>query len=342
MSGDKKEKILLVANYRPDTGGISVQVKLLYEHLRSEGYSVGIYSLSGSALKRLVSYFLLIFRILQYDIIHVHACSYRGFMPAVAAVPLSRLFGKKVVLTFHGGDGERYFDKHPKPCRFVFRRTSANIVLSGFLGVVFDKKGYSYVIIPNIVDFDESLYKHRDSISPKYLSLRSLKPEYNIQCIIKAFQIVKQSCPDASLDILGDGPDRRKLEEFVSANSIAGVNFHGNVPNTEVYEWLHNSDVFVSSPLVDNQPMSVMEAFCCGTLVISSNVGGIPYMIEEGVNGYLFESDNVQQLADKMILSVKDQDAAKRIIAKARESLSVHSWEYIKPLLLKTYGIENS
>ena len=75
------------------------------------------------------------------------------------------------------------------------------------------------------------------------------------------------------LYILSDGPERNKLEALVRELNLSDVQFIGRVPNTDVYDFLDKADVFVSMPTIDNQPMSVLEAFKCGLLVISSRVG---------------------------------------------------------------------
>ena len=153
-------------------------------------------------------------------------------------------------------------------------RTDANIVLSGFLAEVFDKYGIKYHIIPNILEADDSHYRKRTTVCPRFISVRTLQPLYNVQCIIRAFAIVKEKIQDAILYILSDGPERHNLEVLVEELNLADVHFIGRVPNTKVYDYLAKTDIFVSMPTIDNQPMSVLEAFKCGLLVISSRVGG--------------------------------------------------------------------
>ena len=84
-------------------------------------------------------------------------------------------------------------------------------------------------------------------------------------------------------------------------------------------------------------PVSVLEGFRAGLLVISSNVGGVPYMIEDGRNGLLFESDNDRQMAEKMLAAVEDPDATLWMIANARQSLEDYRWENCREKLLALY-----
>ena len=82
----------------------------------------------------------------------------------------------------------------------------------------------------------------------------------------------------------------------------------------------------VSSSHFDNMPVSIMEGFNAGLLVDASNVGGIPFMIEDGFNGLLFEDDDSEMLAQKMVFAIENQELSKQMIHNAHEGLSHYSW----------------
>lgn len=331
-------KILQIANYKPGVGGISSQVELLSNHLLNEGIPCKIVSTKGSLLSRIKSVFSILKQGRDCDVFHIHACSNRGFFPAVIGITLGRISKKKILLTYHGGDAEAFFSKHPHLVRRYLLKTDHNIVLSGFLGSVFDKYGIPYTIIPNILEFRQDLFRLRDTIRPKFICIRSLRPIYNIECILKAFSLVQQELPAATLMLVGDGTDRERLEEFVSAHSIPNVTFVGRVPNSDIPSYLDNADIMLSSPIIDNMPISLLEGFCSGLLVISSSVGGVPYMIENGRNGLLFESDNHQQLAEQMLHACSHQDESKSMILNAYNCMAKYSWQSIKDSYLSLCG----
>lgn len=330
-------RILLIANYEDGVGGISVQVKLLRDLLRCDGYSCDILSTKGSVTKRIEAVFGLLSKGRKYDVFHIHACSDRGFLPAVLGINIGRLLKKRIVLTFHGGGAEGFFQKKPKFVKRYLTRTSANIVLSGFIGRVFDKYGIPYTVIPNILEVGDAAYRVRDGIKPRFISIRSFTETYNIKCTLKAFQAVQEKYPDASLTLLGNGPLKSELEQFVTDNHLQNVTFVGQVPNTEIYRYLDAADIMVSSSRFDNMPVSVLEGFKAGLLVIASKVGGVPYMIEDGQNGLLFESNNDSQMADRMIEAVDNPDATRRMMANAHHCLDVYKWENCREKLLALY-----
>ena len=176
-------KVLLICNYKPSVGGISGQVGLLQKYLRAEGHTTDIFSTKASVLQRLLLPMRLLRLARSYDVLHIHCCSGWGFLPAVVGVTVGRWLKKRLVLTYHGGGGERFFDKHTRLVKHYLTRTDANIVLSGFLAKVFDKHHLPYTVIPNIIELDGSHYRERKEIKPHFICIRAHEPLYNIPCI---------------------------------------------------------------------------------------------------------------------------------------------------------------
>lgn len=334
-------KILQIANYVDGVGGISVQVKLIRDHLMAEGYSCGIFSTKGSIVKRLLSPILLFIKGREYDVFHIHASSNRGFFPAIIGVSVGVLLRKRTVLTYHGGGVAEFLQRRAKLVRFFLTKTNVNIVLSGFVGSVYDKYYIPYVIIPNIVELQNDVYKRRKEIKPRIISIRSLTDTYNVICTLRAFQKVLNHYPDAHLLIVGDGPQRKELEEFVKENAIQNVVFVGRVNNSEIYDFLNQSDIMVSSSRFDNMPVSVLEGFNAGLLVVVSKVGGVPYMVRDGENGLLFSSDNDEEMAAKIIWALGHQDQTLQMIEVGHQDVNHYSWNSIKESLFQAYGKDN-
>ena len=330
-------KILLIANYRQGVGGISGQVEILQRKLRKEGYKTDIFSTKASAWKRLTMLPKLRNKAREYDVIHVHCCSEWGFLPAVMGVRVGGILGKRLVLTYHGGGGESFFDKHPKLVHWYLTRTDANIVLSGFLARIFEKHHLPYVIIPNIVDLDSSLFRERVPLRPRFVCIRAHEELYNIPCVLRAFQQVQIRIPEATLMLVGAGTLHEDLKQQVEQMKLPNVTFTGRVDNSEIVKYLDQADIMLSAPKVDNMPVSLLEAMNAGLLVVSSNVGGVPYMIEDGKSGLLFESDNDVELAEKMLWALNHQLESKEIIVRAFQSVKKYSWENVRDQLLALY-----
>ena len=332
-------RVLLICNYKPGVGGISGQVEILQRKLREEGHTADIFSTKDSFLRRLLLH-LRLYRVAKsYNVLHIHCCSGWGFLPAVVGVTVGRWLKKRVVLTYHGGGGEKFFDKHPKLVHYYLTRTDSNIVLSGFLANIFEKHHLPYTTIPNIIELDDSHYRQRDTIKPNFICTRAHEPLYNIPCILRAFQKVLTKLSEATLTLVGGGSQHEVLMAMINKMGLKNVTFTGRVDNSAIYEYLDRADIMLSAPTVDNMPVSILEGMNAGLLVISSRVGGVPYMIKNGNNGLLFDSDDSTKLAELMLWTINNQTIAKTMIQKAYHDVRKYRWESVKEQLYTAYGI---
>ena len=337
-------RILLICNYKPGVGGISGQVEILQRKLREEGHTVDVFSTKASVWKRLVMLPKLRRTAKAYDVLHIHCCSGWGFLPAVLGVRAGNKLGKRVVLTYHGGGGETFFDKHPRLVQKYLTRTDANIVLSGFLAKVFEKHHLPYTIIPNIIELDASHFRRRETLWPCYICIRAHEELYNIPCILRAFQKVQKEIPDASLTLVGAGSLHESLVQQAKSMGLKNVVFTGRVDNSQIFEFLDQADVMISAPKIDNMPVSLLEAMSAGVLVISSRVGGVPYMIEHQKSGLLFdakelENERVRELEKTMLWAEEHQEECVKMIEAAKEEVKKYSWSHIRKLILPLYEV---
>lgn len=333
--------VLLICNYKPKVGGISGQVDILQKMLQADGHTAEVFSTKAPLLRRMLLPFKLKFTGKDFDVFHIHCCSNWGFLPAVVGVSVGRRLGKRIVLTYHGGGGEKFFDRHPKLVRHFLTRTDANIVLSGFLAQVFEKHGLPFVTIPNILELDDSRFRQREMLQPNYICTRAHEPLYNIPCILRAFRKVQSIRPEATLTLVGGGSEHENLVRMAEELGLQNVTFTGRVANEDIYTYLDRADIMLSAPTVDNMPVSVLEAMNAGLLVISSKVGGVPYMVKNNNTGLLFDSDDSDALAGKMLWAVDNQTVARAIALQGHKAVSRYRWENIKEQLYETYGIHS-
>ena len=333
--------VLLICNYKPKVGGISGQVDILQKMLQTDGHTAEVFSTKAPLLRRMLLPFKLKSTGKDFDVFHIHCCSNWGFLPAVVGVSVGRRLGKRIVLTYHGGGGEKFFDQHPKLVRHFLTRTDANIVLSGFLAQVFEKHGLPFVTIPNILELGDSRFRQREMLQPNYICTRAHEPLYNIPCILRAFRKVQSIRPEATLTLVGGGSEHENLVRMAEELGLQNVTFTGRVANEDIYTYLDRADIMLSAPTVDNMPVSVLEAMNAGLLVISSKVGGVPYMVKNNSTGLLFNSDDSDALAGKMLWAVDNQTVARAIALQGHKAVSRYRWENIKEQLYETYGIHS-
>lgn len=333
--------VLLICNYKPKVGGISGQVDILQKMLQADGHTAEVFSTKAPLLRRMLLPFKLKSTGKDFDVFHIHCCSNWGFLPAVVGVSVGRRLGKRIVLTYHGGGGEKFFDRHPKLVRHFLTRTDANIVLSGFLAQVFEKHGLPFVTIPNILELGDSRFRQREMLLPNYICTRAHEPLYNIPCILRAFRKVQSIRPEATLTLVGGGSEHENLVQMAEELGLQNVTFTGRVANEDIYTYLDRADIMLSAPTVDNMPVSVLEAMNAGLLVISSKVGGVPYMVKNNSTGLLFDSDDSDALAGKMLWAIDNQTVGRAIALQGHKAVSRYRWENIKEQLYETYGIHS-
>lgn len=331
------KKILFVSNYKNSGGGISVQVDLLRKCLVKEGYVVDVFSTKGSVLKRLGMAGKLRRIVPDYDIVHVHCCSRFGFFPAIVGIPVAKKMGKRIVLTYHGGGAESFFWKHNRLVKRYLLQTETNIIPSPFLTEIFDKYGIPSIVIPNIIELDGDKFQKRNELHPYFICIRSHEKVYNIPCVLKAFQIIQKEMPEARLYLLGDGSQHEMLIRMAEDMGLQNVTFTGLVANAKLSEYFDKSDIMLNAPTIDNMPVSLLEAMNVGLLVVSSNVGGIPYLVENGKTGLLFESDNYESMAEGIKWALRNQDKSLEIIENAHSSVSMYTWSEIRSKIIKVY-----
>lgn len=339
---DKTKRILFVSNYKKSVGGISGQVDLLNHCLKKENIETAVFGTKANCLIRPFLVFVLFVKARKYDILHIHGCSYiGGFYPIIIGTVVGKLLKKKTIVTYHGSGADTYFEKHRKLIGYIFSLADEITVQSRFLEKVFLKYGMAVNVIPNILELDISKFKLRDNIRPILIVTRSLTKVYNVKCAIYAFDIVKKKYPDSKLIIVGDGPEMENLKNLVKTLKLTDVVFKGRVPNTQIYDELNEADIFTNPTTKDNMPVSILEAFACGLPVVSTNVGGIPYVIEDHSNGLLVDNNDHQGMARKIVELIENYELSKELILNGIESLKKYKWESVKSRWYNLYEVSN-
>ncbi|MBP7507419.1 MAG: glycosyltransferase family 4 protein [Prolixibacteraceae bacterium] len=331
-------KILLVANYKGNVGGISGVVFNTWVHLNNDGFNAEIFNTKRSPAARLFLFLPLLKKVKKFDIIHIHGCSYLGFFPILVGIIASKCFYKrKVVVSYHGGGAELFLRRYNNIIINILQKADCVTVMSGFLQDIFKTYGLNTTILPNIFDVPENINIKVDFNTPRLVSVRSLSKLYNIIDIIKAFEMLIGTYNNAELKIIGSGKDIDYLKTFCNERNLNNVEFVGFVPNREIGLALKGSNVFISVPSVDNQPLSILEAFAFGIPVIATDVGGIPYMIEDSFNGLLVKVNCPDQICEKVKWIMENPDKAGALVDNAKKELTKYSWDSIKIKLLRIY-----
>ena len=283
-------------------------------------------------------YWPLLFRQLRSaDIAHVFSASYWSFLLApLPAIVVARMLGKPVIINYRSGEAPDHL-KRSAIARFVLRRANRNVVPSRFLHNVFEGFGISSEIIPDILDPDQFAFRRRETFRPRLLCTRNFEPLYNIACTLKAFALVQAAYPDASLTLVGSGSQRDALWRLASSLELRNVEFAGAVPPDDIWRYYAEADIYLQTPDIDNMPASVLEAFASGCVVVSTDAGGVPTILTDGVEGYMVPRGDYRAAAERAIRVIEDPVAARRMAAEARDSCERYRWTLVRSQWLSLY-----
>jgi L-malate glycosyltransferase len=276
-------------------------------------------------------------QIARADVVHVFSASYFSFLLApLPAILTARLLGRPVLLNYRSGEAPDHLSRS-SVARWALRAVDRNVVPSRFLVDVLETFGLRASIIPNVVDFRRFRYRERDSLRPRILSTRNFDGLYNVACTIRAFRVVQDRHPDATLTLVGAGRDEGKLRQLVSSLGLEHVSFAGRVAPDEIGAFYDDHDIYLQSPDIDNMPTSVIEAFACGLPVVSTNAGGVPSIITARVHGLLAPLNDHAMLGRHVLSLLEDPRAARGLARAARESIRGCTWTAVRDQWLRAY-----
>lgn len=354
IQAEKSPKgVCIVSPFPPPYGGMAIQAQKFVSLLKGSGYRVIPVRTNANfpkymtflarikGVRTLISLLLCLNNLNralhQVELVYFLTGFFNFFFwvtyPALVLIKLRR---KKVILSAHGGAAKLFLEKYGLFLKPILKRVDIFTTPSGFLADAFKKVlNIEAQIIPNIIGLDQFRFRERRFFRPKLLVTRSLEKIYNVETVIKAFKIVNDYFSESTLGIVGDGSDREKLKKLASRLGLSNcIKFYGRVNNADIQKIYEEYDIFVNASNVDNLPISILEAFACGLPVVSTNAGGIPYLVENEVTGLLVEMEDFKGLANKVTKLVEDQKLSYRLCRNARKECAKYSQEYVKSLLI--------
>lgn len=190
------------------------------------------------------------------------------------------------------------------------------------------------VKIPLGVDYEsEKSLKSYDSIDITYIG--TLGKHKGVDTLIEAFKEIEGEC--LKLHIIGKGYDEEEFKNL--SKNDDRIIFHGFVDNKDIRKYYEMSNILViPSICYDNSPLVIYESFSTGTPVIGSNIGGIPELIEDGYNGFLFDAGNVNSLKEKLVKVINNKELLKNLEVNSYESLPKNSMDVMVKKIIEQYN----
>lgn len=330
----KRLHILYIGNKLAEHGRTPTAIDTLGPLLEREGY---ILYYTSNKLKQSVRLRDMLYSIWQYkkqvDLVLIDTYSTTAFYYAWLSAKLCRWLGMKYIPILHGGNLPARFQRSPGKCRTVFGNSTINIAVSPYLLHYLEQAGYKGTVIENSIALEDYSFRHRTHVRPHFLWVRSFHETYNPQMAVHLVHALKKQYPDTHLTMVGPEVDG-SMEKCKALSAELGVmqqiTFTGKLSKQEWTKLAQEKDIFINTTNYDNLPVSVLEAMALGLPVVSTNVGGIPYIITNQQNGLLVHADDTAEMADAVTQLLSDNNMAATISKYAREYAAQYDWNIIK------------
>lgn len=338
-------RIAVIAASLDILGGQGIQAHALVLHLRSEGVEVTVVPVNPRfprllawmrrvpVLRTVVNellYLPSLVSLQRADVVHVFSASYWSFLLGPApAMLMARLFRKRVVLNYHSGEADDHLSRWGVLVHPWLRLAHALAVPSPYLRDVFARHGYNTEVIQNIVDTSAFRYRERNITGPHLLSTRNLEPHYGVDVILRAYELVKRRYPQATLTVAGYGSQEDALRLLARTRQLRDVRFVGRQEPAQMAVLYDQAEIFVNASIVDNQPVSVLEAFAAGLPVISTSTGDLINMVGDHC-GVIVPAADPAAIAEAVDALVERPRHAARMVRRARRKLDAYTWNRVR------------
>ena len=327
--------ILHISPSLSDMSGISAVLNNYVETTLSKDHRLLFLAshLDGSRVRKFAVAFLGLFKLVyligrhNVSIVHIHCGDIISCYRKYAYFRLVRFLGPKVILHFHGasfldqlaGAPGRRRDR----LRFLFEKSDIVICVSqswsDAIGEVFPKS--RRVMIPNGV-FLPVLREKANSSSVRIAFLGHIGARKGIFDLVSVVKRLIDEGYDVYLDIGGNGEVGRLMEEILRAGGR--IRFHGWVTGADKENLLAQADIYVLPSYGEGMPISVLEAMSYGIPVVSTRVGGIPELVEDGVSGFLIAAGDREALYARLRILLENRGMRAEMGKKAREAVEKH------------------
>lgn len=336
-------RVGLVGPLPPPSGGMARQTEQLAQLLSQTGVQVSLVRtnlpyrpvwvarIKGlRALFRLCHYFVLLLRTVpRVDLLHLMANSgWSWHLFAAPAIWVAYWHKVPVVLNYRGGEAEKFFSHSWHWVKYSVTRVQEVLVPSPFLQQVFAGYEVKAKVVPNLLDLSQFHRLCREELpeagtsGPHLIVTRNLEHIYGIDTVIAAFALIRKSMPNARMSVAGSGPEKERLIKIIESLGLSdSIQLLGRLTHDEMAELYQSADLMLNGSREDNSPNSLIEALASGIPVVSTNVGGIPFLINSGVNGLLVSPNDAHVMAEAALKLLQDKETAARIVAQGLEDV---------------------
>lgn len=327
------KNILYIGNKLSSKGKTVTTIDTLSSALATEGYCVKSVSSKKNKFLRLLDMLLSIIKNKTWaDYVLIDTYSTQNFYFAYLSSQLCRVFNLKYIPILHGGNLPNRLKSSPKLSKAVFNNAYINVSPSEYLKSNFESLGYQNItIIPNAIELEHYTFKSRTIETIRLLWVRSFSEIYNPKLAVSILKTLQDKGFETSLTMVGPDNDGSLDETKIFAKSLkVDVSFTGKLSKKEWITLSKDYNIFINTTNFDNMPVSIIEAMALGLPVISTNVGGMPFLIVNNVDGVLVPLNNVDAFTTAILKLKNKENLKNNLVKQARKKTEQYSWQIVK------------
>ncbi|MCR8666347.1 glycosyltransferase family 4 protein [Aestuariibaculum sp. M13] len=329
--------LVYIGNKLNNTKATVTSIDVLGPLLEDEGFHINYASsISNKGLR----FFDMVFTVVKHrkstDYVLIDTYSTLNFYYAYVISQLCRVLKLKCIPVLHGGNLPDRLIKNPKMCQSIFNHAFKNVAPSQYLKSRFENEGYSNILnIPNSINIEAYRFQQRTIDTIHLLWVRAFDKIYNPLLAIDVLKALQDRGEPATLTMVGPDKDGTLQQAIDYADKLGvTVNFTGKLEKEEWIKLSQQCNVFMNTTNFDNMPVSVIEAMALGLPVVSTNVGGMPFLIEDEQDGILVLPNSVKAFVEAIMSLKNDSNFTKKITLNARKKVEQYDWEVVKSLWL--------
>ncbi|MFO7545434.1 MAG: glycosyltransferase family 4 protein [Trueperaceae bacterium] len=328
-------RVFFVGDFSASKGGNYSVAEELARRLALEGFDVRTTSARVGRARRVLDMISTAYRQRsEVDVAVIDVFSGMAFRWAEWVTKVLRGAGVPLVHVLRGGNLPKFARAHPERVERVLGGSTRVVALSAYLAEALAPYARSCQVVPNPIEVRDYPFRPREGAAPGLVWLRSFHAIYNPTLAPKVLAELRD-VEGLHLTMTGadkgDGTRERTLAEARALGVADRLTVAPPVSKAGVPARLNEGDVFLNTTDVDNVPISVLEAMACGLCVISTAVGGIPYLLEDGVDALLVPPNDAPAMAAAVRRVLADPELAAHLSRNGREKAASFDWSHVVP-----------
>lgn len=331
-----KKNILLVGNFLSAKGGNRTIGEDLAEHLGGAGYSIiKTSSLRSRPFRLLDMLFTVLAQKRRYSLACIEVYSGAAFFWAEMVCRVLAVLRKPYILTLHGGNLPAFAHFWPKRVSHLLSSAAITVAPSRYLQEKMSLYRSDIRLLPNPLAVH--CYPFRQRVKPelRLIWLRAFHQIYHPQMAVEVVARLQTIFSDIHLTMIGPDKGDGALQEtqtlIEKLDLKKNVEVIPGIPKSEVPDCLQQADIFINTTNVDNTPVSVIEAMACGLCIVSTNVGGIPYLLDHEQNALLVPPNDPDGMSIAVRCILEEPGLAARLSQNARKEAESFDWSAVLP-----------